>query len=347
MQLIKPSMFYSISAFRFFLAIQVAVYHLWREIAPDAGRVAVAGFFLISGYLISFILNDVYKDRIGDFFKNRVLRIYPLYLFSLSLGLIAIYFYPEQAQLINKSHHIPESFKEWFSNITIFGLYGDKVRIIAPAWSLNTEIIFYLAFPIIAILSKKQQLNLFKFSILLSVLAIINFVPFGFYGHYLGSASIFIGGFLLFSIKLPKKLISKKILILSIIAYLLLSLLIPLVIDEYLGGRHRVLNRINILLAMLPCALFIKLTSHFDLENKALQNISSFLGNLSYPIFLLHQISAIFYVVLMGSENWSRISGEGFWFTMLLTIVLSITGVYCIEAPIKSIRANIRKKSLT
>jgi hypothetical protein len=58
-------------------------------------------------------------------------------------------------------------------------------------------------------------------------------------------------------------------------------------------------------------------------------------------------ISAIFYVVLMGSENWSRISGEGFWFTMLLTIVLSITGVYCIEAPIKSIRANIRKKSLT
>ena len=339
-------MFYSISAFRFLLAIQVAVYHLWREIAPDAGRVAVAGFFLISGYLIGYILNEVYRERIGDFLKNRVLRIYPLYLFSVLMGLIAIYFYPEESQLINKSHLIPSSFKEWFSNISIFGLYGDKVRIIAPAWSLNTEIIFYLAFPLIAFLSKKYQVNLFKLSILISAFAILKLLPFGFYGHYLGSASIFIGGYLLFSFKLPKQLISKKVLVLSFIAYLFFSLIVPLILDEYLNGNHRVLNRINILLAMLPCALFLKLTSHFDIRVIQVQKIAVFLGNLSYPIFLLHQICAIFYVVMMGDENWSRISGEGFWVTMILTIFVSIIGVYCIEAPIKSIRASIREKRL-
>ena len=45
--------------FRLTLAITVAAYHLWTAMFPDAGRNAVAGFFCISGFLITKIANEI------------------------------------------------------------------------------------------------------------------------------------------------------------------------------------------------------------------------------------------------------------------------------------------------
>jgi peptidoglycan/LPS O-acetylase OafA/YrhL len=72
---------------RLILALSVLLNHTW----PDAyllasGRIPVQLFFIISGFLISYILVEKnFYTSIFDFYINRILRIYPLYIFVATL----------------------------------------------------------------------------------------------------------------------------------------------------------------------------------------------------------------------------------------------------------------------
>ena len=59
-----------------------------------AGAYAVFCFYMMSGYLMSKIINEVYIDKSGPFryMANRLLRIYPLYLTVLLLTIAVIPF---------------------------------------------------------------------------------------------------------------------------------------------------------------------------------------------------------------------------------------------------------------
>lgn len=65
--------------FRTLLAISVVFAHLsLGDHYLAGGKAAVQAFFMISGYLITFILMNSYKS-ISSFYLNRALKIYPLY----------------------------------------------------------------------------------------------------------------------------------------------------------------------------------------------------------------------------------------------------------------------------
>jgi peptidoglycan/LPS O-acetylase OafA/YrhL len=70
---------------RFLLAATVAYGHVMGAnmsgVLTDSGT-AVQAFYIISGFLIAFILNERYA-RLGDFYRSRLLRLMPGYYFWL------------------------------------------------------------------------------------------------------------------------------------------------------------------------------------------------------------------------------------------------------------------------
>jgi hypothetical protein len=110
---------------RFILALCVVLYHFHGELAGDAGRVAVVGFFLISGFLITLIVNETYPTPAHNwnFLVNRFLRIYPQYVFAAVVGLLAVSLYPQSSRALNSVLKLPDTLGEIIPHFTIFGLY--------------------------------------------------------------------------------------------------------------------------------------------------------------------------------------------------------------------------------
>jgi len=83
-------------AFRFFLALAVVLGHSWGfSVAADqffflreigTGNVAVVGFFVLSGYVISEAVSLFYAGRPLRFLGNRAMRLLPPYLMALAIS---------------------------------------------------------------------------------------------------------------------------------------------------------------------------------------------------------------------------------------------------------------------
>jgi len=161
------------------------------------GTLAVPLFFVISGYLISYILVEAktYKTKTA-FYYNRFLRLFPLYWIVTVTTLLAVVL---AKVLFGETHQIISTFSSlnWdgrialiFANLFILGqdwiMFSgvqdgnfklvlnfkdssvDVYRgLIAPqAWALGVELNFYLLAPLI-LTRKKLMLNLFLASVLL------------------------------------------------------------------------------------------------------------------------------------------------------------------------------------
>ncbi|MBD9359871.1 acyltransferase family protein [Methylomonas fluvii] len=131
--------------FRLMLAIMVALSHfglVYKGLNP--GQWAVISFYLLSGYLMQlqfgkFTSKYSYKKAIAVFFTDRAIRIFPLYWVIVALIYITV------------------GGDNYLINFTLFPLSYhellDVKAVIFPAWSLATEMHFYLLVPLLFILN--------------------------------------------------------------------------------------------------------------------------------------------------------------------------------------------------
>lgn len=139
-----------LGAYRYILALAVACSHLWAGSIWWLGIYAVFGFYVISGYLMTLIIKEVYTDKIGAirYGINRLLRIFPIYWVCLVIGLIVLLCVnktePQNTDMFffNLSLSWPETFLEWFKNLTLIGPQDSNLTI-SQGWSLSIELIFY------------------------------------------------------------------------------------------------------------------------------------------------------------------------------------------------------------
>ncbi len=121
------------------------------------GGVAIAGFFVISGYVITYVLARKYDTSswrgIGLFYLGRGLRIYPLYLLLFTvywLTLTAIGAAPGMrgTQLVDNLLLLPlgiESLLGDHDNLGPMQLTGQLL--IGPAWTLCLDLLLYVLAP--------------------------------------------------------------------------------------------------------------------------------------------------------------------------------------------------------
>lgn len=142
--------------FRFVLATIVALSHLWGGMISGPGAYAVWGFYLISGYLMAYVLHHHYgftKRGLLLFYRNRIIRIYPGYYFALIIGLITYYIVSINhiaLNSLNPEFGFPSSIESLFFNATLFPGFKTNHLLVPVSIALGLEVGFYILAPIIS-----------------------------------------------------------------------------------------------------------------------------------------------------------------------------------------------------
>ncbi len=103
------------------------------------GWAGVNIFFVLSGFLFTYLYLDKFTERkqnLKEFFLKRVFRIYPLYLFLLCITIFSRWGRYSIWDILSHLTLTHAFFKEFKESINI------------PAWTLSTEEFFYLTIPI-------------------------------------------------------------------------------------------------------------------------------------------------------------------------------------------------------
>lgn len=142
-------------AWRLLLAILVVASHLWESMPEGYAAYAVWGFYVLSGYLMTYVLNLKYgfsPRGVTAYAYNRVLRIFPGYYVALLIGIATLSagrYYGVQFTDLNPQFVLP---KGWFwlnplTNLSIFKIAGLPV---AVSNALAIEVTAYLLMPLLA-----------------------------------------------------------------------------------------------------------------------------------------------------------------------------------------------------
>jgi peptidoglycan/LPS O-acetylase OafA/YrhL len=332
---------------RFFLAFNVVAFHLWNAAAPGAGPVAVLGFFFISGFLITQIVQEVYVIPTGSwsFLLNRALRIYPQYLAAVGVSLLTIYCYPAVASHINSYLRWPQGPTEWFDQLSIFGLASSNVRVLPATWTLGTELYFYLLIGLGTARSKRTSLMLCAITLPAGVLCAMNVLPFVFYGGPVGNGFVFALGSLVYFYRNTLR-VKSPLFVFASLAYLSHVYAIPAM--EQLD-----LDKANLAGSVLPFALILLYLFQHDIRQPWLVRLSGFLGKMAYSIFLLHWavcvvISAWLFHGLAGFDMIGALDGAEYFFVVLLaTLACSMCFYLLIDQPIEHLRRIVRRRVLS
>lgn len=334
-----------VNLLRFLLALNVTAFHLWNSLARGAGPVAVMGFFWLSGYVTTQTTQEVYTSarRAGAFLLNRVLRIYPQYLAALLLSLAALALFPDAADHINDYISWPEGWEQWVPQFAIFGLYDSQVRLLPATWILGTELWFYLVIGLATGHSKRLTLALLLVSAPVGLLCALQVLPFGFYGHPVGSAFAFAFGSLTYfyrdSVRIGRATFS-----IACGAYLLHTFAVPLLEDSDLD-----LANISASLASLSVIVVHLLRN--DFKAKWTAGLSHLLGRLSYPVFLNHWTVCVLVSGLFldgrASFDAENLRDGGIYFGTMLAAVMACSAAFylLIDKPVERLRGRVRSRS--
>jgi peptidoglycan/LPS O-acetylase OafA/YrhL len=126
---------------RFILAAMVVVSHLT---SLNIGRPAVLLFFMLSGYWVSRLLAG-WQASVPAFYASRTLRVWPLY----AVVTVLAWLLHAHAEAVR-----PESL---WSALTLLGLAARAGDVIGVSWSLDIELQFYLAIPLITLAAQRLQ----------------------------------------------------------------------------------------------------------------------------------------------------------------------------------------------
>jgi peptidoglycan/LPS O-acetylase OafA/YrhL len=138
--------------FRYLLALMVVFFHLWTGIGGISGPLAVFTFYLLSGYLMTLVLNETYGFSFSGgrkYLFNRLLRVFPPYWVVFAMAYIILLTLPDAAHQVEKGFSLAG---DLLTNLKVFGrtvlLIGADMPytspIVLPAWSLHVELIFYV-----------------------------------------------------------------------------------------------------------------------------------------------------------------------------------------------------------
>lgn len=330
------------------------------------GQNAVQLFYMISGFLISYILVEKKAyPSIRRFYINRYLRIYPIYFTVALLSLLAFTFALAIGKNVNffkvyLNSTLTANLLLIFSNATIFlqdwvmflGIQNNELifttdfrksdvvlypaLILPQAWTLGVELTFYLVAPFI-LTKKRFLLILLTLSIALRFYLI--YIGLGendpwTYRFFPTELALFLLGSLAHQVlrpyyqkKIPETHI-KKYANISTYTLILITLLYWLIpVNEAI----KTIIFFSIFLIFMPLTFIFQSNHDFD----------KWIGNLSYPIYICHIL--IIYIVSFIQVR-IDISNKAFISicAVVLSIGFSITLNAYIANPIESLRNRFR-----
>ncbi|TGD57154.1 acyltransferase family protein [Flavobacterium humi] len=279
---------------RTLLAIYVVLLHIFGF--PTLGNYAVSFFFILSGFLMTHVMQKSYSydfSGIRLFWANRFLRLYPTYWLVLLLSLLAIVLL--QGQGLNPAMFFPSSVKGWFSNISM--LYFDivphrvKPRVVPTSWALTNELVFYLLISLGISKNRTRTFIWLFFSVLYYVGTYFLYdLPTFRYSAIPASSLPFAIGAALFWINERQTWIKGNI---SLI--ILLMVLFNLNAIYLANTGETWYTELSIYINYILSACIVLLLFHIKANAKT-KRLDTLIGYFSYPVYLSHYLICAVYI---------------------------------------------------
>lgn len=304
----------------------------WIEII---GKLGVVLFFVLSGFLITFLLLTEEASteiiQIKHFYIRRILRIWPLYFLIVTLAFLIL---PNIPLFIIPEFGKDVVYQKLWLNILLFATFFPnialsvvgKIPYASHTWSIGTEEQFYLVWPVILKYIKKNRIQL-MFFIIFSYLAfwgVLNssfshYIPF----HMLIKAfwsrfnidCMAIGG--LYAVFLFEK---HKVLRILLNPYFFYTCLISVI--SLISNGIRVPYVHYECYSILFGVVILNMASNTNFKNILENKLFNELGNISYGLYMYHPITI---VLTFQISKWLDISTKWFIYPMsvLLTMILA------------------------
>jgi peptidoglycan/LPS O-acetylase OafA/YrhL len=321
---------------RFILAIMVVLSHTgvsFFTLSP--GVTAVVVFYILAGFVVSHIYNDILPNtnyKLLHFYKDRLLRIFPLYIYVSVLTLIFItltsYSNPSYTltAVVGNALIIPLNYF-MYADFTILKDLSAPWCLIPPAWSLGTELQAYL------LLALGIRFKLFNyFFIILSLviytianLSILHPDYFG-YRFIIGVYFIFAAGV---ALQRASTSASQRYTLIFIYATILIIAAVFTIKNSFSPTYTR--ETLIGLLVGIPLVYGVS-------KVKQKLPLNALLGSLSYGIFLSHFLSfwILDYIGITKSHSYGYLL-----FVILISSLISLVGILFVEKRVNKVR-NIR-----
>lgn len=309
---------------RTLLALSVVLDHLGGGTTDwlVGGRLAVQLFYVISGFLISYVLTatDHYRGAPGRFYANRALRLYPVYLAVAALTLLAYAAGGDAFWRVYDGLPLAATLFLALSNLVILGqdwlmffgidhgalaFTGSFARsdvplyqglLVPQAWTLGVEMSFYLIAPFV-LHSPRRLLVLLAASLALRAVLIASGIGLSdpwTYRFFPTELALFLAGSLSHQVLLPRwQAWSRRVAWLPELGTGLLTLYV--LVHFSIGLPHTLRDGLAVLLfaALLPLAFVFQSRHRLD----------KIIGELSYPIYICHALVILFFGWLLDGTQ--------------------------------------------
>ncbi|MGI9284373.1 MAG: acyltransferase family protein [Pseudomonadales bacterium] len=328
--------------FRYILALAVTLSHLWTSFAGWSAVAAVFGFYVISGYLMTSILNQSYgytRRGIARYALNRALRIFPTYWFVMLLSIVVVAMIPREAFLTNFKLSMPSELGDWAANIFILGLLDGPLKVLVPpAWTLDIELVFYIAMGVGLSRSKSTVTIWFAASLAYTLFLLLTGAEFPQrYASYAAASLPFSIGAMTYMYRHEARRLLRLPLAVAVVLLLAAAVASRLEWLAPLGGGFYIMLVCNTLLLIALNNIDVKKIS------PRLQVCDRMLGNIAYPLFLCHwQVAAVVLAVFYAGE---KPDGGQLWLTSFIFIhMVALLVYYLVDRNVDKARTLVRGK---
>jgi peptidoglycan/LPS O-acetylase OafA/YrhL len=163
-------------------ALSVFVSHVGERVWPafkhmvytsfDLGNFGVMLFFLCSGFIIPISLEK--QGSLWRFWVRRILRLYPLYWFSIALSIVLSY---AMAGDVTISDFLAKNSATILANITMLQLVFGFEHIHGEYWTLMFELFFYMIVSILFVLGMIKRTGLMAVALILAAIVVEAVLP--------------------------------------------------------------------------------------------------------------------------------------------------------------------------
>ena len=315
------------------------------------GYLAVDFFFLLSGFVIAHAYDDRWNTMsLTGFFKRRLIRLHPMIIIGMTLG--AVCFYYAASAMFPAIEGTPfwklivVMVLGWFlipvpGSLDIRG-WAEMYPLNGPAWSLFFE---YIANIFYALILRKVSNTVLWILVLIAAFALIQLAVQSPHGDIIGGWSLdseqlrigftrlafpFLAGILLR--RLFKSGNIKN-------AFLLSSLLIVAIMSfPRVGGSDNlwyngIYDSLTIIL-LFPLVVYIGASG--SIKSDVSKRLCSFLGDISYPIYITHFPILYVYYAWVSKNNVSLEDSLGVASVVfILCIVVSYVSLKLYDIPVR------------
>ncbi|MDU1889837.1 MAG: acyltransferase [Dysgonomonas sp.] len=338
--------FPNLNALRFIAAFVVIVHHMeqikaiWGisyhyEKTILAGPLGVTLFFVLSGYLITYLLlveeRNTNTISIKDFYVRRVLRIWPLYYIIIGLAFLVLHKLPffELVPIEHGEAFCLVLFLLFLPNVV--PLFCGNLPYVSHTWSIGVEEQFYLIWPILMKFSKNKKYALFAVIIIYLGIKYILFPILNYYDlmnlflsgiqsvwNYFYIDCMAIGG--LFALMLYEKHKILKFLFSPFIKWGIPILTCILILYRFqLPVLHH--EFYAVLFGIIILNMSANPKPPINLENKVL----NYLGKISYGLYMYHPIAIVIIVKSLASLSIYNFFLQLFLCTALTVLFASLS----------------------